>query len=299
MNYEVVITCALTGAGDTKEKHSGVPVTPEEIAASAVNAAQAGAAIVHVHVRDPKTGQFSRDIELYKETAKLIRASGVDVILNITAGMGADFVPSDENPSVGGSGTDMISAAERVAHIEQIKPEICTLDCGSMNYATTAYVATMNMLRETAKRIQAAGVKPEIEVFDLGHIWQAKQLIKEGLIDKDPLFQLCMGIPYGAEATARNMLAMLDALPQGAIWGSFTISRMHIPWVAQSILLGGNVRVGLEDNLFIDKGVLATNEQLVERAKELIGIMGAKALTPTEARKILNLNRRDLNTVQT
>ena len=179
MNYEVVITCALTGAGDTKEKHSGVPVTPEEIAASAVNAAQAGAAIVHVHVRDPKTGQFSRDIELYKETAKLIRASGVDVILNITAGMGADFVPSDENPSVGGSGTDMISAAERVAHIEQIKPEICTLDCGSMNYATTAYVATMNMLRETAKRIQATGVKPEIEVFDLGHIWQAKQLTKE------------------------------------------------------------------------------------------------------------------------
>lgn len=182
MNYEVIITCAVTGSGDSKSKHPGVPVTPEEIAAAAVEAAQAGAAVAHVHVRNPETGKFSRDIELYKEAAKLIRSSGVDIILNITAGMGADFAPSEEDPNVGGPGSDMASVAERVAHIEQIKPEICTLDCGSMNYAATAYVATYPMLRETARRIQAAGVKPEIEAMELGHIWQAKELIKEGLI---------------------------------------------------------------------------------------------------------------------
>ncbi len=285
MNNEVIISCALTGAGDTVGKHPGVPVTPEQIAASAVEAAKAGAAVAHVHVRDPKTGQFSRDIELYKEAAKLIRECGVDMILNITAGMGADFVPSEENPAVGGPGTDMISVAERMAHIEVIKPEICTLDCGSMNYATTSYIATMDMLRETARRIQACGVKPEIEVFELGHIWQAKQLIKEGLIDPDPIFQLCMGIPYGAEATTKNMIAMIDALPEGAMWGGFGISRMQMPMAAQAVLLGGNLRVGLEDNLYLEKGVLATNGQLVERAREIVERMGAKVLTPVEARK--------------
>jgi uncharacterized protein (DUF849 family) len=289
MNFDVIITCALTGAGDTLEKHPGVPVRPEEIAASALEAAKAGAAVAHIHVRNPETGQFSRDLELYRETARLIRESGVDIILNITAGMGADFVPSDQDPSVGGPGTDMISAAERVAHIEQIKPEICTLDCGSMNYSTTAYIATMDMLRETAGRIQTSGVKPEIEVFDLGHIWQAKQLIKEGFIEKNPLFQLCMGVPYGAEATPKNMLTMLEALPLGSTWGSFTIARMHIPWVALSVLMGGNVRVGLEDNLYLEKGVLATNGQLVERAKELIEKMGANVLKTEEARKKLKL----------
>lgn len=285
MNNEVIISCALTGAGDTVGKHPGVPVTPEQIAASAVEAAKAGAAVAHVHVRDPKTGQFSRDIELYKEAAKLIRECGVDMILNITAGMGADFVPSDENPAVGGPGTDMISVAERMAHIEVIKPEICTLDCGSMNYATTSYIATMDMLRETARRIQTCGVKPEIEVFELGHIWQAKQLIKEGLIDPDPIFQLCMGVPYGAEATTKNMIAMIDALPEGAMWGAFGISRMQMPMATQAVLLGGNLRVGLEDNLYLDKGVLATNGQLVERAREIVERMGGKVLTPAEARK--------------
>ena len=290
MNREVIITCAVTGSGDTKDKHPGVPVTPEEIAAAAVEAAEGGAAVVHVHVRDPDTGKFSRDIELYKETAKLIRESGVDIILNITAGMGADFVPSEEDPNVGGEGSDMISVAERVAHIEEIRPEICTLDCGSMNYATTAYVATYPMLRETARRIQAAGVKPEIECMELGHIWQAKQLIKEGLIDGDPLFQLCLGIPYGAEATPEIMMTMRNALPKNAIWASFGISKMQMPMVAQAVLLGGNVRVGWEDNLYLERGVLATNGQLVERAKEIIERMGARALTPAEARKKLKLD---------
>lgn len=289
MNYDVIITCAVTGSGDSKDKHPGVPVTPEEIAAAAVEAAHAGAAVAHIHVRNPETGKFSRDVKLYQEAAKLIHESGVDIILNITAGMGADFVPSDENPNVGGPGSDMISAAERVEHIELIRPEICTLDCGSMNYATSAYVATYQMLRETARRIQAAGVKPEIEAMELGHIWQAKELIKEGLIDNDPLFQLCLGIPYGAEATTENMMAMRAALPKNAMWASFGIGRMQMPMVAQAVLLGGSVRVGLEDNLYLDKGVLATNGQLVERAKEIIERMGARVLTPAEARKKLKL----------
>lgn len=289
MNYDVIITCAVTGSGDSKGKHPGVPVTPEEIAAAAVEAAKAGAAVAHVHVRNPKTGKFSRDLELYKETAKLIRDSGVDIILNITAGMGADFVPSEEDPNCGGPGSDMISVAERVAHIEQIRPEISTLDCGSMNYATSAYIATYQMLQETARRIQAAGVKPEIEVMELGHIWQAKELIKEGLIDNDPLFQLCLGIPYGAEATPEAMMAMRSHLPKNAMWASFGIGRMQMPMVAQAVLLGGNVRVGLEDNIYLDRGVLASNGQLVERAVEIIQRMGARALTPAEARKKLKL----------
>lgn len=289
MNKEVIITCALTGSGDTKDKNPNVPVTPEEIANAAVEAAKAGAAVAHVHVRNLETGKFSRDLKLYEESAKLIRSSGVDIILNITAGMGADFVPSEDDPNVGGEGSDMATVAERVAHIEKIRPEICTLDCGSMNYATTAYIATFQMLRETAKRIQAVNVKPEIECMELGHIWQAKQLISEGLISGDPLFQLCLGIPYGAEATPETMIAMRNALPKNAIWASFGISKMQMPMVAQAVLLGGNVRVGLEDNIYLDKGVLATNGMLVERAKEIIERMGARTLTPAEARKKLKL----------
>lgn len=289
MNYEVSITCAVTGAGSTFDKHPGIPVTPEEIATSAIKAAKAGAAIAHIHVRDPETKEYSRDIELYKEASRLIRESGTDVILNITAGMGADFVPSEENPAVGGHGTDMASVPERVAHIEEIKPEICTLDCGSMNYSTTAYVATMDMLRETARRIQAAGVKPEIEVMELGHIWQAKQLMKEGLIDADPIFQLCLGIPYGAEANTKTMMIMRDMLPANSTWASFGIGRLQMPMVAQAVLLGGNVRVGLEDNLYLDKGVLATNEQLVTRAREVIERMGGRIVTAAEHRKRIGL----------
>lgn len=289
MNRDVIITCAVTGSGDSNKKHPGVPITPEQIAAAAVEAAKAGAAVAHIHVRDLVTGDASRDVELYKETAKLIRESDVDIILNITAGMGADFVPNEENPAVGGPGTDMITPAERVAHIEEIKPEICTLDCGSMNYATSSYIATMDMLRETARRIQKVGVKPEIEVMELGHIWQAKQLMKEGLIDPDPIFQLCLGIPYGAEATTRNMIAFIDALPADAMWGAFGVGRMQLPMVPQAVLLGGNVRVGLEDNIYLEKGVYATNGQLVERAKDIIERMGARTLSPADARKKLKL----------
>ncbi len=289
MNTEVILTCAVTGGSNIKDKHPGLPVTPGEIAKAAVEAAKAGAAIAHIHVRDPKTGLPCRDLDLYKETAKLIRASDVDVVLNITTGMGGDLIPSQENPAMAGPGSDMISPAERVQHIEAIKPEICTLDCGSFNYSYTAYIATMDMLRESAKRIQQAGVRPEVEAFDLGHIWQAKQLMKENLLDKKALFQLCMGIPYGAEGTTRNVVTMFDALPPGIAWGAFGIGRQEMPMVAQSVIMGGNARVGLEDNLYLDKGVLATNDQLVLRAKEIIERLGARLLTPEQARKKLNL----------
>lgn len=291
MNYEVILTCAVTGSADVKDKHPALPVTPEEIASAAIEAAKAGAAIAHIHVREPETGAACRSLELYEETAKLIRASETDVILNITTGMGGDLVPSDDNPSVAGPGSDMISPAERVRHIEAIKPEICTLDCGSFNYSATAYVATMDMLRESAKRIQQAGVLPEIEAFELGHIWQAKQLMKENLLDKSALFQLCMGIPFGAECTTRNTVTMFDALPPGVAWGAFGIGRQQMPMVAQSVIMGGNARVGLEDNLYLSRGVLATNSQLVECAKEIIERLGSRLVTPTEARKILSLKQ--------
>jgi uncharacterized protein (DUF849 family) len=289
MNGKVILTCAVTGSSDVKDKHPGLPVTPEEIAAAAIEAVKAGAAIAHIHVRDPDTGLPARDLELYKETAQLIRASDTDVILNITTGMGGDLVPSRENPSMAGPGSDMISPAERVQHIEAIKPEICTLDCGSFNYSTTAYIATMDMLRESAGRIQQAGVRPEIEAFELGHIWQAKQLMQENLLDNRALFQLCMGIPFGAEATTRNVVTMYDALPPGVTWGAFGIGRQEMPMLAQSVIMGGHARVGLEDNLYLERGVLATNAQLVQRAKEIIERLGSSLATPAEARSILDL----------
>lgn len=289
MNNDVILTCAITGSGDAISKHPGLPVTPEQIARAAVEAVKAGAAIAHIHVREPETGGASRDLALYQETANLIRSAGVDVILNITTGMGGDLVPSQENPAVGGPGTDMISPAQRVEHIEMIKPEICSLDCGSFNYASTAYVATMDMLRESAARIRRAGVKPELEVFDLGHIWQAKQLMAENILDKDAFFQLCMGIPYGAEGTTANMVAMHQALPSDVVWGAFGIGRQEMPMVAQSVIMGGNARVGLEDNLYLEKGVLADNTDLVARAREIIERLGARLLTVDQARKKLNL----------
>lgn len=293
MNNEVIITCCLTGSGDSALKSDKVPVTPEEIAASAVKAAQAGATVAHVHVRNPQTKQWSRDVELYKETARLIRECGVDMVLNITAGMGADFVPDPENPMVGGPGSDMITPYERVKHILEIKPEVSTLDCGSMNYAGSAYIATMDMLRETSKYIMDAGVKAEVEVFELGHIWQAKQLIKEGVLAPDCEFQLCMGVPYAAEANPMNMLAMVNALPAGCNWSSFALGKMQMPWVAMSVLHGGNVRVGLEDNIYLGKGHFASNEELVANAREIIERMGAKVVTdPNRAREIMGLGKR-------
>jgi uncharacterized protein (DUF849 family) len=292
MNREVIITCAVTGAGDTVGRHPAIPVTRAQIAQAALEAAAAGAAITHIPVRDPATGTADRTPHLYREVVERIRAQDAEVILNLTAGMGGDFVPDPDRPWQGGPGTDMATVADRLVHVEELRPEICTLDCGSMNYAACAYVSTPDMLRAMAARISAAGVKPEIEVFELGHIWMAKQLIEEGLIEAPPLFQLCAGIPFGAECDPRALLAMRDLLPTGAIFAAFGIGRMQMPMVAQAVFLGGHVRVGLEDNLWLDKGVPASNGALVTRARQIIELLGARVLTAPEARERLQLERR-------
>ena len=293
MNFEAFITCAVTGAGDTVDKHPAIPVTPQEIAEAAISAAKAGAAIAHVHVRDPETGKGSRKVELYREVLERVRGSGVDVIVNMTAGMGGDVTFGDgEQPlPLDESSTDMVGPIERLAHVEALKPEICTLDCGTMIFGDGNYVMvnTPDMLRIKAKRVQELGVKPELEVFDTGHLWFVKQMIKEGLIDGAPMIQLCMGIPYGAPSNLNTFMGMVNELPENAIWSSFAISRMQMPWVAASVLAGGNVRVGLEDNLYLDKGVHASNEHLVERAREILVRLGVKVLGPSETRAKLGL----------
>ena len=285
MNHDVIVTCAITGAGDTTGRSNLVPITPRQVADAAIEAARAGAAVVHVHVRDPETGQGSRDPALFREAVDMIRDSDVDMIINLTAGMGGDWVPSEEDPSLPGPGSDMIGPEERLLHVVDCKPDICSLDCGTMNFAGDyAYINTAPFLRRMAEIVQDLGVKPELEVFDLGQIRLARSLIDDGLIDAPPMFQLCLGIPWGAGADTETMTAMKQALPPGAIWAGFGISRMQMPMVAQAVLLGGNVRVGLEDNIYLDRGVLASNGMLVERAVEIITRLGARVLGPDEAR---------------
>jgi len=294
MNPNVIITCALTGAGDTVGKHPAIPVTPTQIAAAAVEAAKAGATVVHCHVRNPATGQFSRDPALYAEVMDRIRDSGVDVIVNLTAGMGGDLeIGAGENPTHFGPNTDLIGPMARLIHVEQLLPEICTLDCGTLNFGDgdTIYVSTPMALRAGAKRITELGVKAELEIFDTGHLWFAKQMIKEGLLE-NPLFQLCLGIPWGAPADTTTMKAMVDNLPPGAVWSAFGIGRSQMPMLAQSVILGGNVRVGLEDNLWLDKGVPASNGSLTERAAEIITRLGGKVMTPAEGRVAMGLKKR-------
>jgi len=289
MNREVIVTCAVTGAGDTVGKHPAIPVTPAQIAEAALEAARAGAAVAHIHVRDPETGKGARDPALYREVVERVKQSNIDVILNLTAGMGGDYFPDEKDPTKGAPGTDLIPALDRLVHVEELRPEICTLDCGTMNFADGVVMNTTDQLRVMAKRIRELGVKPEIEVFDLGQLAFAKQLIAEALIDEPALFQLCLGIPWGAPADPETMLTMRNQLPAGAIWAGFGISRTEMPMVAQAVLLGGHVRVGLEDNLYLDRGVFASNGQLVERAITIIEALGARAVTPAEARAKLGL----------
>ncbi len=294
MNRTVMLTCALTGAGDTVGKSEHVPVTPEQIAESGIAAARAGATIVHVHVRDPKTGKGSREVEFYREAVERIRASGVDVIVNTTAGMGGDLYLDPQEPTTILEGTDLVNGVERLKHVGEVMPEICTLDCGSLNFGegSLVYVSTPDILRDGAKRIQELGVRVEMEIFDTGHLWFANRLVEEGLIDAPPMYQLCMDIPYGAPADPALLTSMVDLLPDNAVWTSFALGRMQMPWVAQSVLLGGHVRVGLEDNLYLSKGVKATNAQLVERARTIIEAMGASVATPEQGREILALPSR-------
>ena len=293
MNNEVIVTCAVTGAGDTLGKHPEVPVTPEQISNAAIAAAKAGASVAHIHVRDPETGLGSRDVNLFKQVVERIRDSETDVVINLTAGMGGDWVPSEENPSMPGPGTDMIGPEERLAHVKEIHPEICSLDCGTMNFGNgnEIYISPPGYLRKMASMIQEWGVKPELEVFELGQIRFAKQMIKEGLINEPPMFQICLGIPWGAEQTVDSMKVMKDELPTNASWASFGIGRMQMPMAAAAVAMGGNVRVGLEDNLYLEKGVLASNDQLVTRVIEIIQRMGSRVLSPQETRDKLKLKK--------
>ncbi|MFF0739930.1 3-keto-5-aminohexanoate cleavage protein [Streptomyces sp. NPDC004111] len=294
VNQDVIITCALTGAGDTVRKSPHVPVTPEQIARSAVEAAEAGAAVVHIHVRDPETGDPSRDTRLYREVVERIKETGTDVVINLTAGMGGDLVVDPEQPlkDFPLPGTDLVGGLDRLPHVEELLPDICTLDCGSLNFGDNLYISTPDMLRAGAKRIQELGVRPELEIFDTGQLWFAKQLMAEGLLDDPTVFQLCMGIPWGAPADPGVLQAMVNMLPEGAQFASFALGRMQMPWAAQSILLGGHVRVGLEDNLYLGKGNKVTNAQLVERAVTLTESLGSRVATPDEARQKLGLKPR-------
>jgi uncharacterized protein (DUF849 family) len=296
MNWNAFITCAITGAGDTAGRSPHVPVTPDQIAQSAIEAAEAGAAVVHIHVRDPETGRGARDPQLYKGVVDRIRASGVDVVINLTAGMGGDLVlGGDETPlPPAEDGTDLAGATERLAHVELLMPEICTLDCGSMNFASGGdyiMVNTPGALRTMAKRVQELGVRPELEVFDSGHLVQVKELLADGLLDDPVLVQLCMGIAYGAPDDPGTLMAMVNQLPAGAVFSAFSISRMQLPYVAMAVLAGGNVRVGLEDNLYLSRGELATNAGLVARARSILESMNVRVLTPTDVRSLLELKR--------
>ncbi|EPE97450.1 3-keto-5-aminohexanoate cleavage protein [Rhizobium grahamii] len=296
MNWDVFITCAVTGSGATVSKSDRLPVTPKQIAEASIEAAKAGAAVAHIHVRNPETGAPSRDPALYREVVARVRDSGVDVVLNLTAGMGGDLVlgsaeqPLPFNPKQ----TDMVGSTERLIHVEELLPEICTLDCGTMNFAEADYVMTNTpgMLRAMAARIQAAGVRPEIEVFDTGHLVLAKQLVKEGLIDDPVMIQLCMGIPYGAPDDPGTLMALVNNVPAGWTYSAFSIGRNQLPYVAMAALAGGNVRVGLEDNLFLSKGVLASNGQLVERAASILSAMNVNILRPQDVREKLKLRKR-------
>ena len=296
MNWEAFITCAVTGAGDTTGKHPAIPVTPEEIAVAAIESAKAGAAIAHVHVRDPETGRGARDPALYREAVERIRASDTDVVLNLTAGMGGDLVfGKGERPlPLDGELTDVAGPLERLAHVEELLPEICTLDCGTMNFAEGDYVMTNtpSMLRTGAKRARELGVRPELEVFDTGHLVFVKTMIDEGLIDTPAMIQLCCGIPYGAPDDPGTLMAMVNQLPPGTHWSTFSIGRMQLPFVAMAVLAGGNARVGLEDNIYLERGVFASNAQLVERAVAILEAMNVRVLGPDEVREKLSLNRR-------
>lgn len=296
MNWEVFVTCAVTGAAESADKSEHVPVTPKEIADAAIEAAKAGAAIAHIHVRDPETGLGARDPALFREVVERVREADTDVIINLTAGMGGDviFGPGESPLPLNPEGTDMVGPLERLAHVEQLLPEICTLDCGTMNFLAGDYVMTNtpSMLRTMARRVQELGVRPELEVFDSGHLVFVKHLISEGLLDDPIMIQLCMGIPYGAPDDPMTFQALVNALPEDSVFSAFSIGRMQLPFVAQAALCGGNVRVGLEDNLYLSRGVKATNGSLVERAVTILEAMNVKVLGPDEVRKRLKLVKR-------
>jgi uncharacterized protein (DUF849 family) len=292
MNREVIITCAVCG-DNPASKNPHIPITPEEIAAASIEAAKAGAAITHIHVRDLETKTGSRDIDLFTEVVERIRESDTDVIINLTAGIGALMYLDPANPGQPLPESDMLTAMERLAHIEKLKPEICALDCGTIMFGgfDLLFINLPTIVREMAKRLQEIGVKPELEAFDSGHLAFINQLIREDLIDNPPMIQLCLGIPWGAPATTATMLAMVQELPTNCNWTSFGVGASEFPMAMQSVILGGNIRVGLEDNLYLKRGVLASNTDLVENAARMVERMGGRILSPAEARVKLQLSQ--------
>lgn len=295
MTREVFITCAVTGSGGTQDRSPHVPRSPAEIAAAAIDAAKAGAAVVHCHVREPDTGKPSRRVELYREVTDRIRAAEVDVVLNLTAGMGGDLVlGGPDRPLPPAAGSDMAGASERLEHVRRCLPEITTLDCGTMNFAEADYVMvnTPGMLQAMGAEMEALGVKPEIEAFDTGHLWYAQELVRLGVLKEPALVQLCMGVPWGAPDDLNTFLAMVNNVPRGWTFSAFSLGRHQMAYVAAAVLAGGNVRVGLEDNLWLGKGQLATNAQLVDRAVGIVEAMGARVIGPQEVRDRLGLTKR-------
>ena len=296
MNLNPFITCAVTGSGGTQDRSPHVPRSPAQIAASAIDAAKAGAAVVHCHVRDPESGAPGRQKELFREVVDRIRDSDTDVVVNLTAGMGGDLVIGDvEQPlPLNEAGTDMAGASERVAHVAECLPEICTLDCGTMNFAEADYIManTPGMLRAMGRMMTELGVRPEIEVFETGHLWFAKQLVDEGIIEDPVMIQMCMGIPWGAPDDLNTFMSMVNNTPAGWTFSAFSIGRNEMPYAAAAVLAGGNLRVGLEDNLWLKKGELATNAQLVEKAATIVSNMGCTLMTPAEVRDKLQLQKR-------
>ncbi len=289
MSRDVIITCAVTGSHQNFHKHPDYPITPQQIAAACLEARQAGAAIVHVHVRDPETGVPVGDTALYREVVERIRDAGSDILINLTTGYGGRFAPSEDDPRQAGPGTSLIAPEARVAHVEELKPEICSLDVGTFNFGASVFMNTPEHLRIMAARIKAAGVKPEIEVFEPGHIIFANQMIEEGLIEDPPMFQLCLGILYASPATSEAITFLSSLLPEGARWSAFGVSRQQFPMAAEAVAQGGNLRVGLEDNLYLGKGEFASNGQLVEKAAQIVREAGGEPAEPARAREILGL----------
>ncbi len=293
MKRKVLITCAVTGNAPFNPKHPNFPITPEQIAASAIEAAKAGASIVHLHVRDPETGAGSRDVNLFRETVARVREYETDVVLNLTAGMGAFLLPDPEDESKALPESDVISVEERIEHLVDCLPEIASLDVTTGNQQEGSvefvYLNTTRTLRGLAKRFQELGVKPELEAFQAGDVLFANQLVKEGLVDGTPLYQFVLGVLWGAPSDPETMIYMRNLLPDNVQWASLGLGRMQFPTAALSVLLGGNVRVGLEDNLYLERGVFASNGQLVERAVRIIEDLGCAAATPEDAREMLQL----------
>jgi len=288
MANETIVTAALTGGHMNFQNHPNFPITPEQIAREAIEARQAGAAVAHIHVREPD-GSRSGNPAYFREVVERIREADCDILINLTTGEGARFIPGDDDPKVAGPGSTLASPETRLRHVLELRPDICTLDCGTMNFGEAVFMNTPAHLRKMAEMIKDAGVKPEIEVFEAGHIRQAIDLIDKGLIENPPLFQLCLGIPWGAPATPQMLQVMQSLLPQNANWAAFGISRWEFPIVAEAVNNGGHVRVGLEDNLYLEKGVFASNAQLVEKAVRIMRELDAEPVEPDRAAEMLDL----------